>query len=427
MFSISLGMEEYIMTLGIVASFVGMIATMLLSRKEIKGMLVNMGLSRRVLLGAIAIAIVFLGIEMALVKPTQQLFFDDSIYQGMALHLLRTGQAWFCDYGTPFNCTVGEIFHEPIGESFNLAMGFALGGVSRVAAYNTQIALAMIAVLMTFFVSLLVFKNRTVALFSELFMAVSPIMLIWGAPTTSDMPALTYALIALFAVLVFMHKKSAGTFGFALFALVLSTYMKVNSLLLLPVFLIVYLILDDKGIASSIKSNIRLVKQNVLNTKVLMLLLLSLLLLAPEVGYTVSQLDTGYGYSGTYMQLTCSPNLPAIHPNASISLQNFNANICANLNFWFNYYKTGYIIQPLLYTLIAIFGGLVMIFKGKTRELAAIGIWFIAFFLLYTAFYAGGVNYGVDWRFMLSVIAQASMLAGFGAASIYGLGDLFGR
>ena len=425
MLSVSMSMEEYIMTLGIVVSFVGMLATMVLSRKWIKEILMNAGLSRRVLLGAVVIVIVFLGIEIALVKPTQQLFFDDSIYQGMALSLLHTGQAWFCDYGTPFNCIAGEIFHEPIGESFNLAMGFALGGVSIMTTYNTQIALTAVAVLMTFFVSLLVFKNRTAALFSELFMAVSPMMLIWAAPTTSDMPALTYTLVALFAVLVFMHRKNASTFGFALFALALATYMRVNSLLLLPVFLIVYLLLDDKGIADSIKANIRLVKQNLLNTKVLVLLLLFLLLLAPEIGYTFSQLNTGYGYSGTFVQLTCSPSLPAIHPNAAISLQNFNANICANLNFWLNYYKTGYIIQPLIYTLVAIFGGFAMIFKGKARELAAIGIWFIAFFLLYTAFYAGGVNYGVDWRFMLSVIAQASMLAGFGAASICELGNRF--
>jgi hypothetical protein len=47
------------------------------------------------------------------------------------------------------------------------------------------------------------------------------------------------------------------------------------------------------------------------------------------------------------------------------------------------------------------------------REAIAVGVWFLVFFLLYTAFYAGSVIYGVDWRFQLSLIAQVCVLGGF--------------
>ena len=54
------------------------------------------------------------------------------------------------------------------------------------------------------------------------------------------------------------------------------------------------------------------------------------------------------------------------------------------------------------------------------------------FFMLYTSFYAGGVLYGVDWRFMLSLAAPAAILGGYGVygvaktASIF-LGGIFER
>ena len=75
---------------------------------------------------------VFLAIVIVWMKPTQLLFFDDAIYQSMALDLLHTGQAWMCNYGTPTQCFSGQIFHEPIGLSFNIAIGFLLLGVHRV-------------------------------------------------------------------------------------------------------------------------------------------------------------------------------------------------------------------------------------------------------------------------------------------------------
>ena len=49
------------------------------------------------------------------------------------------------------------------------------------------------------------------------------------------------------------------------------------------------------------------------------------------------------------------------------------------------------------------------------------------FFLLYTAFYAGSVIYGVDWRFMLSLVAQVAMFGGFAAAEVLDLVDYYAK
>ncbi len=96
--------EEYLFTIGITLAFVGMLATIFLSRRDISSVLRESGLRRKHVLMLALIVIVFVSAEIAIVKPTQQLFFDDVIYQGMAQQLIHTGQAVMCNYGTPVAC-----------------------------------------------------------------------------------------------------------------------------------------------------------------------------------------------------------------------------------------------------------------------------------------------------------------------------------
>ncbi|MEM0149671.1 MAG: hypothetical protein QXW10_02125, partial [Candidatus Micrarchaeaceae archaeon] len=120
---------EYSLTVGILVAFFGLIAGIVLDRKGIAGTFKRHRIGRQQLAIALIIAVLFVAIEVVLVKPTQQLFFDDAIYQGMALDMLHTGQAVMCDYGTPTTCYIGEIFHEPIGTAFNFAIAFLAFGV----------------------------------------------------------------------------------------------------------------------------------------------------------------------------------------------------------------------------------------------------------------------------------------------------------
>ena len=86
--------------------------------------------------------------------------------------------------------------------------------------------------------------------------------------------------------------------------------------------------------------------------------------------------------------------------------------------FWSNLYKNQYVIQPAYFTLLALVGVALMIILARKRALAALALWFVPLFLLYTAFYAGGVNFGIDWRFMISLMAVPALLGGFALGSI---------
>ena len=413
------GFEEYLFTIGILIAFLGTAVSAALSRRQIAGALRWARLRRWHIAAMLAILALFVVAQLAIVKPTQQLFFDDAIYQGGALDLLRMGQAWMCNYGTTLTCLSGQVFHEPIGTSFTLAIGFALFGVHLATTYNTMLVVSAIAVVMAFLVGTLLLRDPVAGLFTELLVALSPIVMVWARPTTSDMPMMAYSLIAVFFMLVFLRRKSVVTFSAALLSLALVSYMKVDAVLYAPVILAMYLVLDSTGIRASLAGNLRAVRRNLLNTRVLVIVLVFALALAPEVAYSYVELATGnYGYQGTSVQLSCVPGFSAIHPNASISLQNFNANVCANLAFWFDSFKSSDIMQPMIFTLLGVFGAAAMMAR-KRRELLAVGIWFIAFFFLYTAFYAGGVTYGVDWRFMLALIVPASLLGGYAASLSY--------
>ena len=116
------------------------------------------------------------------------------------------------------------------------------------------------------------------------------------------------------------------------------------------------------------------------------------------------------------MQKTCNGMLPVL-VNGTFSFSSLNANLCSNVAFWLNAYKSDYVMQPLLFTALAILGAAILAYRDA-RTLLFIGVWFLMLFFIYAAFYAGGVLYGVDWRFMLGLIVQVSLLGGIALSYI---------
>ncbi len=406
------GLSEYIFTIGIIVAFVGTIVAVFLGRRQFGEVLKGSGIRKRHLILAVVIAAVFLSAELAIVKPTQLLFFDDAIYQGGALDLLHMGQAWMCDYGTPLVCYTGEIFHEPVGTSFMLAMGYALFGVHLSVVYDTMLVVTLIGVLMAFLVGSVLFENPVAGLFAGLIVGLSPVVLIWAVPTTSDIPMFAVSLVAIFMMLVFVKRKSVYTLLAVLLSLALVTYTKVDALLYVPVILLMFLVLDKNGI----RKNFKLFKRNFMEPAFLAVILIFAVTIMPEGIYSYSQLTTGdYGAQGTNIPYSCSASVGYIITNTTIGLQNIGANICANALFWLDTYEGQFAPQPLIYTGLAIVGVGALLFR-KRKELAALAIWFGSFFMLYAAFYAGSVLYGVDWRFMLALIAPVSILGGYAAS-----------
>ncbi len=407
------GLEEYAFTIGILIAFLGTIFFAVRGRKDIISVCRSAGIKKNHLLIGVALVVLFLAVELSLVMPTQLLFFDDVIYQSMSLHLINLGQAWMCNYGTPTMCYIGQIFHEPIGTSFDIAIGFLIFGVSRNVGYAVGVAMAAVSVFLTYLVAFLLFRDFKSAAFSGLLMALSPIVLVWAMPTNSDMHFLAYSLVAVFFLLVFREKENVNTFGTLALSLALVSYMKIIAMLLVPVAIIMYMALEKERHSGVIRRTYAKIRKNIGKTAVLAILLLAFISLTISVVYAYTQNTPGnFGEQGSPVQNSCDNLMQTITSESDFGIQLFEFNVCGNLLFWLDTYQSQYIMQPVFFTALMLVGGTVLAFRRKWA-LLAIAIWLLSFFLVYTAFYAGDVLYGVDWRFMLSTIAQASILGGF--------------
>ena len=414
----SIGFQEILFTIGVVVSAIGLAVSAIFSFNDISSIFKHLKFRNASLILLLAIIFVFLMFEFTVIKSTQRVFFDDVIYQSQALYLIRTGQAVMCNYGTPFNCFTDYMFHEPIGTAFNIAIGYAIFGINQAAAYNLQLALATLSILIVFFISFLLFKDHNAALFSAAFFALSPTLLVWAKPVTSDLEMMFYAALSIFFMIIFTYKKNIRTLSAFAFSIVLLTYMKINALIYLFLLPLLFIIIDGGSIVKSIKDNIHrfimFFKNN--NTMNMLLVLFLVIGLMPELLFSYNELTTApFGYENAQVQYSCSTGV--ITPHSKFSAEYFIANLCTNLYFWLDKFRSQGIFQPVLFTAFSI-SGAVMMAVYKRRIFLMIALWFLAIFISYTAFYAGAVTYGSDWRFMLGLIIQASILAGFCAAGI---------
>ena len=407
---------EVLFTIGICISFFGLIFGVILDRKNIWHELIKSKFNASAMIILSIALLIFIAVEVYTVKPTQQLFFDDDIYQAMALSLIHTGRAWMCNYGNANACYVGGVFHEPIGLSFNIAIAYLIFGVNRTASYVAQMAITSIAVIFAFLSSLLLFGKKSTAYFSALLIGISPIVLVWAMPTNSDMAVLAYSLISFFFLIIFIRKRSVLSMFNLLLSIALLSYMKIDALIVVPIFLVAYILLSDSiSIYGVIIRDLKLLYNNILNTRFLFALLIFVIAIYPSIAYASYESINGtYGYSGTNIQKSCATgSYSYITSSGKINVQNFDANICANLYFWLNKFASSDVVQPISYTIAAIIGIALMTATRRFRIALVLLIWFFAIFLLYTAFYAGAVTYGVDWRFMLALMAPFAIFAAF--------------
>ena len=400
----------YEITAAVYSSLILIIAFLAIERKGIAQLLRGC-IDRYSLAALAAILIFFLVFSILFVSPVEQLYFDENIYQAIALNILNHGNALWCQFGTGYaqTCYVNAIYHDPVGWAAIIAIAFAVFGIGPQTAYGLELLVGLLSILFVFLLASLLFKRKSYAVLSALAFSLMPMLFIWSRTQADfDLPFMMLATLTFLFFAIFMRRKSLGSFALFAFSLDLVSYLRMEAILLVPIFAVMVFILGEKGIAETFRERTRLVwtsMQN--NTRVLVLLFVFLLLLLPEVYYI--SLET---QNPTYGQ-------PA---NTSVlSLANFKANIGTNLSYLFgqingiSYYPTAfhYAITPL-----AILGAFALALDKKIRNrfgvLIMLLLWFAAYFGFYTSFYAGGATFGVDSRFFLQILPPLCLLAAYG-------------
>ena len=130
----------YFITLAVLASFASLLAFLILNRKEIFGFLKER-INRYSVICIVAIIAFFVIFSLLNVSATEQLYFDENIYQGIAINILRHANSLWCQYGTGYlgSCSVNALYHDPVGWSSFIAIAFAIFGIGTSTAYGMQL------------------------------------------------------------------------------------------------------------------------------------------------------------------------------------------------------------------------------------------------------------------------------------------------
>ncbi len=402
----------YLFTLAYAILLAGLLWTAFVLRKEIYGKLAEDTTPQYIALALIVVAF-FVVFSLLHVSPVEQLYFDESIYQGIALNILHAGNALWCQYGTAqfAYCGASQIYHDPVELSFYIAIAFAIFGASVKTAYGLSMLVGAISVFLVFLLGSSLFGRRT-GIASAVVFALIPEVMIWSrTQAVPNLIFMMFTVLSFYAYEIYRHKKSSASLAFFLFALGITVYTRIEAAILLPLFavLIIYESFALNGVGKGIE---KLIGKD--STKNIAVIALFVILIVPEIYYIAYEgqsLDYGNGY------------LCGSQTNATFSLSNFKCNASTNINFFLGkftsrqYYPAYF---SAITTLMAVVGAVLMLLKRvkKGIPLLLLGLWIILFHAFYDAFYAGSVRFGVDVRFMLVIYPAMAILAGFGIAQL---------
>ncbi len=358
---------------------------------------------------AVAITLFFVIFSLVYVHPVEQLYFDENIYQGIALNILHNGNALWCQYGGAYtaNCQVNQLYHDPVEWSFYLAISFFLFGAGIQTAYGMQLLAGALSILFAFLLgSLLLGKRGGIA--TAVVLALIPEMLIWSrTQAVPDLAFMTFSTLAFLFYVVYDRVKTAGTLAMFLSALGIALYMRIEGVLLVPIFILIYLFGENRSeVAKRLKG---LLSRKAGHSG--LILFLFFLGLVPQIYYIAYQLNNlDYG-AGQICNLTS---------NSTFSIQNFMCNAPANFAYFLgNYNSVSYYptyFSPIT-TIIAVVGAVALVIarrRGVRKIFIMLGLWIFVYYLFFDFFYAGSVTYGVDVRFMLQLYPAIAIFAAAG-------------
>lgn len=298
-------------------------------------------------------------------------FYDEYEHINAAKNMLDQHLFSRCDFYLDGHCYSSGITQWPPGYHFLLSLVFALFGASESVAYNFNIFLAFLSILLIFIAAYLATQRTPIALISALLLAFSPLHLRFSANSSLEMASFVF-LLASFIALLFFERERTKQSLFMLAALCAYTILLRAEngiiLVLFPLFLAMR----------------RVKMRNFLSSVYLFVLFIPYFLYLPNIRrmLIIESLDN---------RLFESIQQRFIH----------------NLSFFCNSF-----FNPLIFTLMAAVGCL-FLFKDKKK----VSVWFCfymaVFFFIYTFIHkvslASEDRYNLQFYFPLVIFAASGL------------------
>ncbi|MEM3859929.1 MAG: glycosyltransferase family 39 protein [Candidatus Micrarchaeaceae archaeon] len=410
----------YETTLAVSATFALLLFSIYFGRRDL-AVALRRGINKYSLLFLFLILAFFLAFSLLFVHPAEQLYFDENIYQSIAMNILHHANALWCQFGTGYvdKCYANALYHDPVGWTLFIAIAFALFGIGTATAFNLELLVGALSIMAVFLLASALFENKELAVLGTFVFALSPELFIWSRSMADiDLPFMMLSAFAFFFFVVFAKNRNRKTLAMFLFAVVLAAYMRVEAMLLIPLFMLLFFVFGENSVKETFRMSVSEVKR-VINedAKTLAIVLIAIVLLLPQIHY--------FAIEASLTFVPGSSNYGPTMGEGVISFGNFIKNILSNTEYVMglisgkNTYPTEF---PLLETPLAILACILLLFDKKYRNkfgmLALLGLWPLMYFAFYTSFYAGSATYGVDVRFMLQLLPGMSLLTAFSAYEI---------
>lgn len=404
----------YATTAAVSISFVLLIISIFLYKEELFKIL-KQHINKKSLVLLLLICVFFTIISLLFVPAVEQLYFDENIYQGIALNIIHSGNSLWCQYGTGHltSCYANQLYHDPVGFELFLGIALVIFGSGPSTAYAFQFFIGLLSVIGIFFLSSVLTERKILPVVSSLIFATIPELLIWTRTQAApDLPFMMLTIYAFFFFVIFAKNENKKSLLLFLSSLSLVFYTRIEAFILLPIFFILYFTFSSNSstLKETFKHRVSLIKKGLDNVPSTIIVFAFVLILLPQIFYIYTE--------------SISPQYGQPSGQSILSISNFMQNISPNLNFLFGTTSTYPIISSINILILSILGIVVIILFKKIKNKAGLiilpGLTIALYFLFYTFFYAGSVGYGVDVRFMLELLPFISILSSFG---IVGLAD----
>ncbi len=402
----------YATTAAVSISFVLLIISIFLYKEELSKIL-KLHINKKTIILLLLICVFFTIISLFFVSAVEQLYFDENIYQGIALNIIHSGNSLWCQYGTGHltSCYANQLYHDPVGFELFLGIALVIFGSGPSTAYAFQFFIGLLSVIGIFLLSSVLTERKIIPVVSSLIFATIPELLIWTRTQAApDLPFMMLTIYAFFFFVIFTKKENKVSFLLFLSSLSLVFYTRIEAFILLPIFFILYFTFSSNSstLKETFKHRISLIKKGLDSVPSIIIVFAFVFILLPQIFYIYTE--------------SISPQYGQPSGQSILSISNFMQNISPNLNFLFGTASTYPIISSINILILSILGIFVIISFRKIRNKAGLiilpGLTIALYFLFYTFFYAGSVGYGVDVRFMLELLPFMSILSSFGIVGV---------
>ena len=151
----------YLITGACALALTALVVSLLYARSDMKEVL-SKNLNSYCIAALCLIVLFFLLFSIFALPKTELIFFDENIYQGIALNILHSGNALMCWYGTPYvqKCFSTELGFDPGGWPFLISIAFGIFGISNATSYNLELFLGVLSIISVFLLANLLTKRK---------------------------------------------------------------------------------------------------------------------------------------------------------------------------------------------------------------------------------------------------------------------------